>query len=101
VLARHFGAVLHILHVVCRAEFSFMPEFMVKLDELAERDFDDLIGRLNASNSLANIEHHCWNIDGEISGVIEDFVRDHGIYLMILGTRGRTGISRFLLDSIA
>ena len=101
VLARHFGAVLHILHVVCRAEFSFVPEFMVKLDELAERDFDDLIGRLNASHSLANIEHHCWNIDGEISGVIEDFVRDHGIDLMILGTRGRTGISKFLLGSIA
>ena len=100
VLARHFGAVLHILHVVRRAEFSFVPEFMVKLDELAERDFDDLIGRLNASHSLANIEHHCWNIDGEISGVIEDFVRDHGIDLMILGTRGRTGISRFLLGSI-
>lgn len=101
VLARHFGAVLHILHVVRRAEFSFVPEFMVKLDELAERDFDDLIGRLNASHSLANIEHHCWNIDGEISGVIEDFVRDHGIDLMILGTRGRTGISKFLLGSIA
>jgi len=32
-----FRAVLHILHVVCRAEFSFVPEFMVKLDELAER----------------------------------------------------------------
>src|SRR5271165_1918869 len=48
VLARHFGAVLHILHVVRRAEFSFVPDFMVPLDELAERDFDYLIGRLNA-----------------------------------------------------
>lgn len=101
VLARHFGAILHILHVVRRAEFSFVPEFMVKLDELAERDFDDLVGRLNASHSLANIEHRCWNIDGEFSGVLEGFVRDQAIDLMILGTRGRTGISKFLLGSIA
>jgi nucleotide-binding universal stress UspA family protein len=101
VLARHFGAVLHILHVVRRAEFSFVPDFMVPLDELAERDFDYLIGRLNAAHSLADIEHHRWNIDGEISGVLESFVRDHKIDLMILGTRGRTGISKFLLGSIA
>src|SRR5271166_4980334 len=74
---------------------------MVGLDELAERDFEALIGRLNAAHSLAGIEHHNWNIDGEISGVIEDFVRDRGIDLMILGTRGRTGISKFLLGSIA
>jgi nucleotide-binding universal stress UspA family protein len=101
VLAHSFGAVLHIFHVVRRAEFSFVPDFMVPLDELAERDFDDLIGRLNAARSLAGIEHHHWNIDGEISAVLEDFVRDHRIDLMILGTRGRTGISKFLSGSIA
>ena len=101
VLARHFGAALHILHVVRRTEFSFVYGLMVRLDELAERDFGDLIGRLNAAHALANIEHHCWNIDGEISGVLENFVRDHSIDLMILGTRGRAGISKFFLGSIA
>ena len=100
VLAHQFGAVLHILHVVRRTEFSFVPDFMVLLDELAERDFDDLIDRLNADHSLASIEHQCWNIDGEISGVLEDFVRDHRIDLMLLGTRGRTGPSEFLLESV-
>lgn len=101
VVARHFGAVLHILHVVRRTEFSLVPDLMVPLDELAERDCDDLIGRLNASHSLANIEYRFWNIDGEISGVLESFVRDHKIDLMILGSRGRTGISKFLLGSVA
>jgi len=101
VLARHFGAVLHILHVVRRTEFSLVPGFMVPLVEIAERDCDNLIGRLNATHSLANIEYRCWNIDGEISGVLEDFVRDHGVDLMILGTRGRIGISKVLLGSIA
>lgn len=101
VLARHFGAVLHILHVVHRAELYLAPNLMVMFDELAERDFDDLIGRLHAAHSLADIEHQRWNIDGEIPGVFNSFVGDHGIDLMILGTRGRTGISKFLLGSTA
>jgi nucleotide-binding universal stress UspA family protein len=101
VLARQFGAVLHILHVVRRAEFSFVPDLMVELDELAERDSDDLIGRLNAAHSLDSIEYRRWNIDGEISGVLDGFVTDQRIDLLILGTRGRTGISKFLLGSIA
>lgn len=100
-LAHHFGAVLHILHVVRRTEFSFVPDLMVPLDELAERDFENLICRLNAAHSLAGIEHHHWNIDGEISEVLECFVSDRRIDLMILGTRGRTGISKFLFGSIA
>jgi len=38
VLARYFGAILHIVDIVRRAEFSFVPDLMVQLNELAERD---------------------------------------------------------------
>lgn len=101
VVAHRFGAVLHILHIVRPTEFSFVPDFMVDLDKLAERDCDNLIGRLNAAHSLDNIEHHCWNMDGDISGALRDFSHDHRIDLMILGTRGRSGMSKLLLGSIA
>lgn len=101
VLARHFGAVLHILHVVRRTEFSFVPDLMVDLDEVADRDSDELIRRLCVAHSLDNIEYRRCNIDGEISGVLDGFVKDRRIDLLILGTHGRTGISKFLLGSIA
>ncbi len=101
VLARHFSAVLHILHVVRRTEFSFVPDLMVDLDEVADRDSDELISRLSVAHSLDDIDYRRCNIDGEISGVLDGFVSDHGIDLLILGTRGRTGVSKFLMGSIA
>lgn len=100
-VAQQFRAVLHFLHTVRRSEFSFVPDMMVPLEELAERDYSDLISRLNAARSLENIEHRWWNLDGEVSGVFGDFVRNHRIDLLVLGTRGRSGISKLLLGSIA
>jgi nucleotide-binding universal stress UspA family protein len=78
-----------------------VPDLMVQLDELAQRDSDEMIDRLKTAHSLDNIEHHCWNIDGEISDSIGDFIHDHRIDLLIVGTRGRTGLSKFLFGSIA
>jgi nucleotide-binding universal stress UspA family protein len=100
VIARWYGAALHILHAVRRSEFSFVPDLMVQLDELAERDCEDLMGRLHAAHSLDNIQHRLWNLYGEVS-TFGDFVRDQKIDLLVLGTRGRTGISKLLLGSVA
>lgn len=98
-VARRFGAVVHFLHAVRRSEFPFAPDLMVSLEELAERDSHDLICRLKATNSLDNIEHHCWNLSGEVSDVFWDFVKLHSIDLLVMGTRGRTGLSRLFLGS--
>ena len=100
VIARWCGAALHILHAVRRSEFSFVPDLMVQLDELAERDCEDLMGRLHAAHNLDNIKHRIWNLYGEVS-MFGDFVRDQNIDLLVLGTSGRTGISKLLLGSVA
>ncbi len=100
-VARQFGAVVHFLHAVRRSEFALVPDMMVELDALAQRDCDDLIARLRAVHELESTGIHCWNIDGEISEVFGDFIQDHRIDLLVLGTRGRSGISRFLSGSIA
>ena len=101
VVAHRFGAVLHFLHAVRRSEFSLVPGMMVQLDELAERDCDQMIARLNGGHCLDNIEYHCWQMDGEVSEGFGDFVREHNIDLLIVGTRGRSGISKLLLGSVA
>jgi nucleotide-binding universal stress UspA family protein len=100
-VARQFGAVAHFLHAVRRSEFALVPDVMVELNALAQRDCDDLKARLRAEKELDSIETHYWNVDGEISEVFGDFIRDHCIDLLVLGTRGRSGISRFLSGSIA
>jgi nucleotide-binding universal stress UspA family protein len=100
-VAYRFGAVLHFVHTVRRSEFSFVPGMMVQLDDLAQRDCAHMISRLKADHCLDDIEHHCWNMEGEVPAVFGDLVRDHKIDLLILGTRGRSAISKLLLGSIA
>jgi nucleotide-binding universal stress UspA family protein len=100
-VARWYSAALHILHTVRRSEFSYVPDILVQLDELADRDCEDLIGRLHQMHRLDNIEYRCWNLQGEVSSVFGDFVRDQNIDLLVLGTRGRSGISKLLLGSVA
>jgi nucleotide-binding universal stress UspA family protein len=100
VIARWYGAALHILHAVRQSEFPLVPDLMVQLDELAVRDCEDLMGRLRAARSLDNIQHRLWNLSGEVSA-FGDFVQDQKVDLLVLGTRGRTGISKLLLGSVA
>ncbi len=100
VIARWYGAALHIVHTIRPSEFSFVPDLMVQMDELAERDCDDLMGRLNAAHKLDGITHRLWNLYGEVSA-FGAFVRDQNIDLLVLGTRGRSGISKLLLGSVA
>jgi nucleotide-binding universal stress UspA family protein len=100
VIARWYGAAFHVVHTVRRSEFSFVPDIMVQLDELAERDCEDLMGRLHAAHALDNIEYRIWNLHGEVS-TFDDFVRDQKIDLLVLGTRGRSGISKLVLGSVA
>ena len=100
-IARQFGAAVHFVHVVRRSEFALVPDMMVELDALAQRDCDDLRHRLHEANSLDSIETRYWNLDGELSEVFGDFIHDHSIDLLVLGTRGRSGISKLLSGSIA
>jgi nucleotide-binding universal stress UspA family protein len=99
--AHRFGAVLHVLHAVRRSEFALVPDLMVSLEDLAERDSADLINRLNATHRLDDIEYHCWNTTGEVSAVFEKLIHDHKIDLLVLGTHGRSGIWRLVAGSIA
>lgn len=100
-VARKFGAMVHLLHAIRRSEFALVPDMMVDLDALARRDSDHLIARLQSIQELDSIENRCWNVGGEISEVFGDFIHDHCIDLLVLGTRGRSGISTFLSGSIA
>lgn len=100
-VAHRFRAVLHILHTVRRSEFALAPDMISQLDKLAERDCKDLIELLHAAHSLDGIEHRSWNLEGECSEVFGEFVRDQNIDLLVIGTRGRSGIAKLLLGSIA
>lgn len=99
-IARWYGAKLHILHTIRPSEFSFVPNLMVQLDQVAERDCENLLGRLHAARKLDGIAHRLWNLYGEVT-TFGDFVRNQRIDLLVVGTRGRSGISKLVFGSIA
>ena len=100
-IARHFGATLHILHIVRPSEFAMAPEMMNQLSDLAMRDCGNLIADLTIDHRLDEIDYRCWTVDGEVSQVMESFIRDQSIDLLIVGTRGRSRVPKFVLGSVA
>lgn len=100
-IARQFGATLHILHLVRPSEFAMAPEVLDKLGDLAMRDCGNLIADLTVAHRLDEINYRCWTLDGEVSDVIENFIRDQGIDVLVVGTRGRSRLPKLLLGSVA
>ena len=83
--ARHFGARLHILHVVWAGTDPMMPPLLGKLAE--ELGID--VPVVTAVES------------GAPAARIVRYAERHGVDLIVVGTHGRTGVTRALLGSVA
>lgn len=100
-VARHFGAALHVLHLVRPSAFPFSADVMPALDDAAVRDCGRLIDRLEKTHQLDGIDLHRHVVQGEIHDIVSDFVQQQRIDLMVVGTHGRSGIPRLLHGSVA
>jgi nucleotide-binding universal stress UspA family protein len=100
-IARHFGATLHLLHLVRPSKFAFVPEMIPAIDEAAGRDSDQYVARLTGTHLLDGVPLERWVEQGEIPEVINPFVKDHHIDMLVVGTHGRSGIPRLLFGSVA
>jgi nucleotide-binding universal stress UspA family protein len=85
-VARHFGARLHVLHVVPPVtDPTPAPEALRAV-------VADLETGLAIVTAIAS---------GRVAPQIVDYARRNSIDLVVLGTHGRTGVSRALLGSVA
>jgi nucleotide-binding universal stress UspA family protein len=82
--ARAFGARLHVFHVTWPDEHGLTQLFAALVAELGPEVPVEV-----ASNR------------GDPADEIVRYASGHGIDLIVLGTHGRTGISRFLMGSVA
>lgn len=83
--ARHFGALLHLVHVAWPGADRSMPP---SLSALANELRGDVPVRTAVESGSPAIQ-------------IVRYAARHGIDLIVLGTHGRTGVSRSLLGSVA
>ena len=106
-LADRFGAELHALHVVeaiaptlpeaARHMASFPKDFMAQARQAAERELaaalpSDLAGGRDVVRVVA---------EGSPLSQILEYATTNNIDLIVMGTQGRTGLSQFLVGSVA
>jgi nucleotide-binding universal stress UspA family protein len=98
-LARHFGAKLLGLHVRPEDLYAFAPEGGPLPPLLSEAEF-----RANLKSMLdlfPGIEHEAIFQKGEVWPAVASVITERAIDLIVIGTKGLTGFSKFLLGSEA
>jgi nucleotide-binding universal stress UspA family protein len=99
-LARSYGAKVYGLHVSLFDDYtSAAPEAWAMMAEAREKQARGNARQLN--EQLAGIEHEVLLSEGNIWEVVSEVIKQKEIDLIVLGTRGRTGLGKALLGSVA
>lgn len=101
-LARRYGATLYPAHVVPPEPYPALPiePFPVGLD-YAYKAAEEGLARVVALEELKDIPHHILLKQGQLWDVMAGMIERNRIDLIVLGTHGRTGLSRLAMGSVA
>jgi nucleotide-binding universal stress UspA family protein len=99
-IARRYGATVYGVHVNRFDDYTAAaPNAWAAMAEAAEKESKEDAGRLN--EQLQSIEHEVVISEGNTWEVISNLIEQKEIDLVVLGTRGRTGLGRAILGSVA
>jgi len=99
-IARRYGAKVYGVHVNRFDDYTAAaPNAWAAMAEAAERETKEDAARLN--EQLQGIEHEVVIGEGRLWDVMSDLIEKKEIDLVVLGTRGRTGLGKALLGSVA
>lgn len=99
-IARRYGGKVYGVHVNRFDDYTATaPNAWAAMAEAAEKETKEDAGRLN--EQLQGIEHEVVIGEGSIWEVISNVIEQREIDLIVLGTRGRTGLGKVILGSVA
>jgi nucleotide-binding universal stress UspA family protein len=99
-LAKQYGAKVHGLHVRYPATYPIVgPEAMPQVLEAAEEQAKFEAKQLH--EMLESVPHEVTVAEGELWPTLSEIVNQQKTDLIVMGTHGRTGVSRALLGSAA
>jgi len=99
-IARRYGAKVYGVHVNRFDDYTAAaPNAWAAMAEAAEKETKEDAGRLN--EQLQGIEHEVVIGEGNIWEVVSNLIEQKEIDLIVLGTRGRTGLEKVILGSVA
>lgn len=102
-LAKQCSAKLHLLHTPVVPTYLLMdlsyspgPEAVTRILNEAQDALDEQGEVVRA----AGVEHFTAIREGTVHEVIRDYAKEHGVDLVIVGTHGRTGVSKLMYGSV-
>ncbi|MFC7133720.1 MULTISPECIES: universal stress protein [Salinibaculum] len=100
----HGNARITVLHVIDYVEESYSSEVLLGSETLharAEQRADDLLAdaREQAADHPGGVETD--TVYGKPARSIVDYAADHDVDVVVMGSHGRSGVSRVLLGSVA
>src|SRR6202521_4173946 len=99
-IAQRYGAKVYGVHVNRFDDYTAAaPNAWAAMAEAAEKENKEDAGRLN--KQLQDIEHEVVVGEGKIWEVMSDLIEQKEIDLVVVGTRGRTGLGKAILGSVA
>jgi nucleotide-binding universal stress UspA family protein len=98
-LARSFGAKLYAMHVQEPINYALPAEAWQSLELTRELEIDFLFEAVR--RECPEITPHVMLGEGTVWRAVEDAVNKNEIDLVVVGTRGRTGIGKAVLGSVA
>jgi nucleotide-binding universal stress UspA family protein len=99
-LADRYGARLHALYVVDGAAYSSLEAGAEVVVEALESEGEEATRRVADAAADAGVECVTSVTSGTAYRSIHDYVDEHGIDVVVMGTHGRKGIDRYLLGSV-
>ncbi|MGA3294170.1 MAG: universal stress protein [Candidatus Acidiferrales bacterium] len=98
-LARRFGAKLHVVNAAEPVNYALPPQTWHGTDEARALETKKLQELLHAS--LPDVDHEIQVWEGTVGHVVSASVERVDADMVVLGTRGRTGVGKVLLGSSA
>jgi nucleotide-binding universal stress UspA family protein len=99
-LAAAYGATLHVIYVVDDDALRAARIDSDVVVEGFEAEGESLVGQVAAAAAEDGVDCETAVLHGHPHDVIVDYATDHGVDLVVMGTHGRHGVSRFLLGSV-
>ena len=100
-LAKQCSAKLHLLHIPVIPTYLLMdlsyspgPEAVTRILNESQDALDE------QAQAVAGVEHFTAIREGTVHEVIRDYAKEHDVDLVIVGTHGRTGVSKLMYGSV-
>lgn len=106
-LTERFDATLHLVHVISELDAGLYGlvgrgHKASRLDEHIESEVRDRLTDMAADAASLDVRTEVvQQLNLDVDAAIDDYVNEHGVDLVVMGTHGRTGLRRLMLGSVA